>query len=103
VFVSGTVFEAGAVIIGGAAGKDIDVEREKAMGYTGEGRRLSRAVQSAGGVRPDADLAHVVLHRGGSARALDIRPALTGERISIRSCSAATRSRRRAAAAFRKR
>ena len=52
------------------------------MGWTADGRRLSRALQSAGGVRPDADLARVSLVRGKSKIVVDIRAALTGKPYS---------------------
>ena len=82
VFVSGAVFEPGAVVIGSVGGKDVDVARQKAMGWVADGRRLSRALQSAGGVRPDADLSRVAIRRGSSKMILDVRPALSGHPFS---------------------
>ena len=82
VFVSGAVFEPGAAIVGGTGGKDVDAVRQKAPGWTAEGRRLSRALQSAGGVRPDADLRRIRLHRGATTMVLDVSPALEGRPYS---------------------
>lgn len=79
VFVSGAVFEPGSMVIGGVGGKDVDSARQRAIGWIAEGRRLSRALQSAGGVRPDADLSQVVVLRGANRMVLDVRPALTGQ------------------------
>jgi hypothetical protein len=61
VYVSGAVFEPGAMVIGGVGGREVDQARQKAIGFIAESRRLSRALQTAGGVRPDADLAHVTI------------------------------------------
>ena len=82
VFVSGAVFEAGTVSIGGAIGPAIDSARQQALGGTAEGRRLSRALQGAGGVRPDADLARITLKRGRSRQVIDVRPAIAGRPYS---------------------
>ena len=79
VFVSGAVFEPGSMMIGGVGGKDVDSVRQRAIGWVAEGRRLSRALQSAGGVRPDADLSQVVVVRAATRMVLDVRPALTGQ------------------------
>lgn len=82
VWISGAVFEPGVAIVGGTAGKDADAARQKALGWTAEGRRLSRALQSAGGVRPDADVAHVKIKRGSRSMVVDVRPALAGRPFS---------------------
>jgi protein involved in polysaccharide export with SLBB domain len=79
VYVSGAVFEPGTVVVGGVSGRDIDVAREKASGWTALDRRLSRALQSAGGVRPDADLARVSIWRGATRLTVDMRPAIAGK------------------------
>jgi polysaccharide biosynthesis/export protein len=79
VSVSGAVFEPGAVKVGGSAAADEDVTRETATGAATYGRRLSRAIQNAGGIRPDADLARVRLIRNGKHRMIDLRPALSGK------------------------
>ncbi len=79
VFVGGAVFEPGSVTVGGASGKDIDPARQQARGATAEGRRLSRALQSAAGIRPDADLSHIAIKRGGRTITVDARPAVDGQ------------------------
>ncbi|MCI5078610.1 polysaccharide biosynthesis/export family protein [Oricola sp.] len=78
VFVSGSVFEPGAVTIGGVSGADRDSIRQEALGATAEARRLSRALQSAGGIRPDADLSSVRIRRGQKTIVVDARPAMLG-------------------------
>ena len=49
VFVSGAVFEPGPVVSGGTDAREIDQVRQKSIGWNVENRRLSRALQSAGG------------------------------------------------------
>jgi polysaccharide biosynthesis/export protein len=80
VFVSGAVFESSSVTLGGSAASiNNDSTREQAIGAYTDSRRLSRALQHAGGVRPDADLSRVVLKRGHRRKIVDLRPAITGE------------------------
>ena len=76
--VSGAVFEPGAVSVGGQSSQDRDLLRQEASGAGARDRRLSRALQVAGGVRPDADLARIKLNRGGATTIIDVRPALDG-------------------------
>lgn len=78
VAVSGAVFEPHAMTIGGAPGDQIDTDRQRALGASTEGRNLSAALRSAGGVRPDADLSAVELHRGGRVYRLDLRGVFEG-------------------------
>jgi protein involved in polysaccharide export with SLBB domain len=75
--VAGAVFEPHGVEIGGA-GEVIDEARQAALGASTEGRNLSAALRAAGGVRPDADLSAVELHRGHHVYALDLRGAFEG-------------------------
>lgn len=82
VFVEGAIFEPGMITIGGASGSDIDPGRQQALGATASGRRLSRALQSAGGIRPDADLSRVTIVRNNSKIAVDLRPTVQGGRFS---------------------
>lgn len=82
VHVSGAVFLPGSVMIGGTKGSQADTRRQDARGGTADGRRLSRALQSSGGIRPDADLSMVKVKRGGKTYTLDIRPAVTGHPYS---------------------
>lgn len=78
VAVSGAVFEPHAVDIGGVPGDQVDSLRQSALGASSEGRNLSVALRSAGGVRPDADLSAVKLTRGGTSYTLDLRGILYG-------------------------
>jgi polysaccharide biosynthesis/export protein len=81
-FVSGAVFEAGSVRLGGSAiSNNNDITREQALGATTDGRRLSRALQSAGGIRPDADLSRVSITRSGKTQIVDLRQAFGGGRF----------------------
>lgn len=77
-FVGGAVFEAGMVTIGGSAATGDDNSRVQTLGATTENRRLSRAIQSAGGIRPDADLSRVSIKRNGKRMTVDLRNAITG-------------------------
>lgn len=82
VYVSGAVFEPGTAEVGGVAGRDRDSERQAAVGASTEARSLARALQFAGGVRPDADLSQVVIRRGGREITIDARPAIQGRRFA---------------------
>lgn len=77
--VSGAVFEAHAVEIGGVRGDSVDGRRQDAMGASTEGRNLSAALRAAGGVRPDADISSVEVRRGSDVYRLDMRGVFEGE------------------------
>jgi polysaccharide export outer membrane protein len=76
--VSGAVFEPRAVEIGGIPGNSLDSRRQDALGASTEGRNLSVALRSAGGVRPDADISAVVVRRNGAVYRLDMRGVFEG-------------------------
>ncbi|MGO4916713.1 polysaccharide biosynthesis/export family protein [Pseudogemmobacter sp. W21_MBD1_M6] len=78
VSVTGAVFEARPVQIGGVPGDSVDARRQAALGSSTEGRNLTLALQAAGGVRPDADLSAVEVRRGGRVYKLDLRGVLEG-------------------------
>ena len=78
VAVSGAVFEERTMDIGGVRGDEVDAGRQAALGDSTEGRNLSEAIRSAGGIRPDADLSAVQLTRAGTNYTLDLRGALEG-------------------------
>jgi protein involved in polysaccharide export with SLBB domain len=82
VFVSGAVFEPTAVIVGGKNSETRDTLRAEAIGAATFTRNLSRALASAGGVRPDADLSKIVIQRGGTTFSVDARPAINGQRFN---------------------
>lgn len=79
VAVSGAVFEPHSVTIGGTRGDRIDQARQSALGASSQARMLSAALRAAGGIRPDADLSAVELHRNGSRYRLDMRGAVSGD------------------------
>lgn len=76
--VKGAVFEPHAVQVGGIAGDAVDVSRQRAVGASTEGRNLATALRAAGGVRPDADLSSVELHRAGRTYRMDLRGVFDG-------------------------
>ena len=76
--VAGAVFYPGRVTIGGV--KDSD-KGDKSLSKSGDNpgeRYVAAALKAGGGVRPDADLAHVRLVRNGKKYELDWRGAITG-------------------------
>ena len=77
--VSGAVFEPRAVEIGGVQGNNLDTRRQDALGASTEGRNLSAALRSAGGVRPDADISAVEVRRNGTLYRLDMRGVFEGQ------------------------
>ncbi|MEQ8877092.1 MAG: polysaccharide biosynthesis/export family protein [Phycisphaerales bacterium] len=94
--VVGAVFEPHAVEIGGVQGDTMDTGRQQALGASTESRNLSAALRAAGGVRPDADLSAVELHRQGRVYRMDLRGVfdgtdptdimmLTGDKIVVKS------------------
>ncbi|WP_170529902.1 polysaccharide biosynthesis/export family protein [Ruegeria arenilitoris] len=76
--VRGAVFEPHSVEIGGVPGDSLDRRRQGALGASTEGRNLSVALRAAGGVRPDADLSAVELHRQGRIYRMDLRGVFEG-------------------------
>lgn len=78
VFVGGAVFDPGAYTIGGPPAATSQTERLSVIGAATDSRRLSRALQFAGGVRPDADLSKVSVTRGKRRTVYDLRPAVLG-------------------------
>lgn len=94
--ISGAVFEPHTVEIGGTPGDRLDSHRQSVVGSSTEGRNLSAALRAAGGIRPDADLSAVELHRDGKVYQVDLRgvfegsdPAdimlLTGDQVIVKS------------------
>lgn len=82
VHVAGAVFDPGAVKVGGVRGDEVDRARQEAIGASGSGRTLARALASAGGIRPDADLSRVMIRRGKERIVVDARPAMVGKRFA---------------------
>jgi hypothetical protein len=77
--VTGAVFQPGQVVINDPSPSQIDPMRAAAIGDHALGRTLANALSSAAGVRPDADLAHVVLQHGMQRRTVDLSGILTGQ------------------------
>lgn len=80
--VQGAVFEPRSGEIGGTPGDQVDTLRQGALGAWTEGRNLDVALRMAGGVRPDADLSAVEIHRGGRVHRLDLRPVIDGRAVA---------------------
>jgi polysaccharide biosynthesis/export protein len=78
VLVSGAVFQPGLVTVGGTGGQDRDPNRVTAAGDRPLGRTLSTALAHASGVRPDADLAHIVVLHGNERIVTDLSGLLSG-------------------------
>lgn len=76
--VKGAVFEPHSVEIGGTPGDALDRGRQGVLGASTEARNLSVAIRAAGGVRPDADLSAVELHRHGTIYRMDLRGVFEG-------------------------
>jgi len=78
IHVSGAVFQPGDVLINSTNAESVQNARVEASGDVGEGRTLSRAISAAAGVRPDADVRHVVVIRDGRRSIYDLSGAFTG-------------------------
>lgn len=79
--VSGAVFEPHQIELGGVSAEAMDRRRQQAIGASTEARNLSAALRAAGGVRPDADLSAVELHRAGRVHHLDLRGVFYGQNM----------------------
>ncbi|MEI6415525.1 MAG: polysaccharide biosynthesis/export family protein [Pseudomonadota bacterium] len=80
--VSGAVFQPGMVIINERKTDERGRPEGAATGDYAPGRLLTNAVRNAGGIRPDADIAHVVVLRQGQRIPMDLRGALTAQPFS---------------------
>jgi len=78
VSVSGAVFQSGDVLLNQRGANADPAARIDASGDFTMQRRLSKALSSAAGVRPDADIRNVVLIRNGRRRVFDMTGALDG-------------------------
>ena len=78
VTVAGAVFEPGQYVVGGSNAQTRDLVRQEAIGASTFSRSLSSALRSAGGIRPDADLQRVVIHRGSQHILVNARPGIDG-------------------------
>ncbi|MFP3366226.1 polysaccharide export protein, partial [Pseudoalteromonas sp. SIMBA_148] len=79
VAVSGAVFFPGEAVINTRLPEERMVRRDFTGGDASQQRRLSAALTTAGGIRPDADLSHIELIRDGQTQILDMRGLIDGE------------------------
>ncbi len=80
VTVSGAVFQKGRVTINATR----DERSESSLGKTGDSpldRFIGAALRGVSGVRPDADVSRIELHRSGKIYRLNWRGAVTGEQV----------------------
>jgi polysaccharide biosynthesis/export protein len=78
VLVSGAVFAPGRVVINERPPQP-DTVRQIAAGDHAIGRSLSAALSHAAGVRPDADLAHIVVEHLGQRQEVNLNGLLDGQ------------------------
>lgn len=81
VSVAGAVFLPGRYAIGGIKDSDKSDRVLQKFGDSPMERFVAAALRAAGGVRPDADLARVVLWRNGRSYKLDWRGAVLGANV----------------------
>ena len=81
VFVRGAVFQKGRVSINFAKPEFLELRGLRDGGDDGQGRLLSFALQHAGGVRPDADLANIQILRHGETIPVDLSGLAHGELV----------------------
>lgn len=80
--VSGAVFSPGTVEVGARSAEERLVAGEGILsGDANPGRSVSAAIRNAGGLRPDADPAHVRVLRGEQWTELDLSGLLEGRRF----------------------
>lgn len=78
IYVSGAVFAPGRVVINQRPAEERMEQSQLMAGDAAMDRVLEAALRSAGGVRPDADLAKVLLQRDGDLLEVDLRAVLWG-------------------------
>lgn len=77
--VSGAVFQPGAVRVGERSAETrVGLKEGMVRGDDNASRTIGAAIRNAGGVRPDADVAHVYLLRGGAYLVLDLSGLASG-------------------------
>ena len=82
VHVSGAVFQPGDLLLNDRNPELVQGSRVDAQGDIATGRTLVSALSSAAGLRPDADVRHVVLVRDGQRQIFDMSGAFTGQRMA---------------------
>lgn len=79
VYVNGAVFQPGQTTINQKSQNDRDPLHDSASGDFAGGRSLANALASSGGIRPDADISHVMVKRNGNMRVIDFTGIITGK------------------------
>lgn len=82
IVVAGAVFQPGRIIINQRSAQETDTARQQAIGTHALGGTLSTALAFAGGVRPDADIAHVLLQRDGRETVVDLTGMVSGDPVN---------------------
>lgn len=80
--VSGSVFNPGLISVANRTTSRLDPLFDEASGSSNWRRQLSGILKGAGGIRPDADLSNVKLHREGKTVEFDMRGIMTGSPVS---------------------
>ncbi|MBO6798546.1 hypothetical protein [Maricaulis sp.] len=81
VYVSGAVFQPGDQFLNDRQADAVQGTRVDAQGDISSGRTLISALSAASGLRPDADVRHVVLVRDGQRQIYDMSGAFSGQRV----------------------
>jgi protein involved in polysaccharide export with SLBB domain/anti-anti-sigma regulatory factor len=76
--ISGAVFQPGRSVINEINRDKIDPESSDSVGDAPTGRYLDAGIRGGAGVRPDADLANIALHRGSKTYKIDMSGVITG-------------------------
>jgi polysaccharide biosynthesis/export protein len=79
VYVAGAVFQPGDFLLNDRNVAQVQAGRVEAEGDVESGRTLTSALFAASGLRPDADVRHVVLVRNGERRLIDLSGAFNGQ------------------------
>lgn len=82
VHVSGAVFQPGDLMLNDRNPDLVQGSRVEAQGDIASGRTLVSALSAAAGLRPDADVRHVVLVRDGQRQIFDMSGAFNGQRMA---------------------
>ena len=81
VAVSGAVFQPGVYFMNDRSPDSVSDLEEAAFGDNAPGATVSEALRRSAGIRPDADIANVVLIRNGERHVLDLSGAFDGAPI----------------------
>ena len=81
VAVSGAVFKPGVMFLNDKSPESVSDLEKSSFGDSSPGATVAQALQRAAGIRPDADIANVVLIRNGERHVLDMSGAFDGKPI----------------------